>query len=107
MTPMYRVLAEVRYRIRRFLTFSEAAARAAGLEPQQHQLLLVLKALPASGRPTVGAVAERLGIKHNSAVDLVTRSVARGLVTRRAGTEDRREVALAITPAGQGVCCAA
>jgi DNA-binding MarR family transcriptional regulator len=97
----YRALAELRYRIRRFLAFSEAAARAAGIEPQQHQLLLVLKALRPGEPRTIALVAERLQIRHNSAVDLVTRSVQRGVVERRAGQSDRREVALRITPTGQ------
>jgi DNA-binding MarR family transcriptional regulator len=99
----YRALAELRYQIRRFLTFSEAAARAAGVEPQQHQLLLVLKALGPHERPTVRVVAQRLQIQHNSAVELVKRSVERGLVERRTGKEDRREASLRITPAGDRV----
>ncbi|HEY8038259.1 MAG TPA: hypothetical protein VIF15_00625, partial [Polyangiaceae bacterium] len=66
----YLALAELRYRIRCFLAFSEAAAREADIEPQQHQLLLVLKGLRPPERPTVRAVAERLLIQHNSAVEL-------------------------------------
>jgi len=99
----YRALAELRYQLRRFLTFSEAAARAAGVEPQQHQLLLVLKALRPHDRPTVGVVAERLQIQHNSAVELVQRSVERGFVERRTSHEDRREASLRITRAGEGL----
>ena len=99
----YEALADLRYQIRRFLTFSEAAARAAGVEPQQHQLLLVLKSLRPHERPTVGIVAERLQIQHNSAVELVKRSVERGLVERRTGTVDRREASLRITGAGERV----
>lgn len=97
----YRALAEMRYRIRSFLAFSEAAARAAGVEPQQHQLLLVLKGLKPSQKPTVRTVAQRLQIRHNSAVDLVKRSVERGLVERGTSNEDRREASLRITPAGE------
>jgi len=100
-TAHYRALAELRFRIRQFLAFSEAAARAADIEPQQHQLLLVLKALLPDEKPTVRIVAERLQIRHNSAVDLVRRSVERGLVERRTGKDDRREASLRITPAGQ------
>ena len=99
----YRALGELRYQIRRFLAFSEATAREAELEPQQHQLLLVLKALPPEVRPTVRVVAERLLIQHNSAVELVRRSAERGLVERRVGKEDRREACLHITPAGQRI----
>ena len=100
-TAHYRALAELRFQIRQFLAFSEAAARAAEIEPQQHQLLLVLKALLPDEKPTVRIVAERLQIRHNSAVDLVRRSVERGLVERRTGKTDRREACLRITPAGQ------
>lgn len=96
----YKALAEIRYQIRRFLAFSETAARAAEVEPQQHQLLLILKTL--EGRPTIRAVADRLKIQHHSAVELVKRSVERGLVERRTGA-DRREASLRITPAGHGV----
>jgi DNA-binding MarR family transcriptional regulator len=100
-TREYRALAELRYIVRRFLNFSEAAARDAKVEPQQHQLLLALKGMPPGGRPTVGAVAERLQLRHNSAVELTQRSIERGLVERRASETDRREVLLRITPRGE------
>lgn len=99
----YRALAELRYQLRRFLAFSERAAREAGVEPQQHQLLLVLKALGPGDRRTVGTVAERLLIQHNSAVELVRRSVERGLVERRTGKADRREAELHLTREGERV----
>lgn len=99
----YRALAEMRYRIRRFLNFSEAAARAASIEPQQHQLLLALRGLSPDQRPTIGAVAERLQIHHNSAVELTRRAVERGLIERRTSTSDRREAVLHITRHGETV----
>jgi DNA-binding MarR family transcriptional regulator len=95
----YGALAELRYQIRHFLAFSEAAALQVGLEPQQHQLLLILKALSPQ-RPTVRAIAERLHIKQNSAAELVRRSVERGVVDRQTGEHDRREVSLGITRRG-------
>jgi DNA-binding MarR family transcriptional regulator len=97
----YRALAELRYAVRRFLTFSEVAARAAHVEPQQHQLLLALKGMPPDERPTVGAVAERLQLQHNSAVELAQRSMERGLVERRSSPTDRREVLLHLTSRGE------
>ena len=97
----YRALAEARYRIRRFLNFSEANARAVGLEPQQHQLLLAIRGLPQDAQPTIGVLAERLQIHHNSAVELVNRSSARGLLQKRPGQRDRREVLLTITARGR------
>lgn len=98
----YRALADLRHQIRRFLNFSEGAARAAGVEPQQHQLLLALKAMMPE-RPTIRTIAERLQIQQNSAAELVKRSVERGLVKRTQGTEDRREASVGLTPAGERV----
>ena len=99
----YSSLAELRYQIRCFLSFSEQAARAAGLEPRQHQLMLSLKGLPPGKRPTIGEVAERLQIQHHSAVELVNRLSAAGYVRRQRGGNDRREVLLALTSKGEKV----
>jgi DNA-binding MarR family transcriptional regulator len=99
----YEALAELRYQIRRFLSFSEQAARAAGLEPRQHQLMLSLKGLPAKTRPTIGELAERLQIQHHSAVELVNRLSAAGYIKRARAGEDRREVLLSLTPKGEKV----
>src|SRR5437899_2387639 len=98
----YEALAELRYQIRRFLHFSEQAARAAGLEPQQHQLLLALRGLAASGQPSsIGALAELLQIQHHSAVELVDRLVDRGLVTRSRAPSDRRQVLIRLNAGGE------
>jgi DNA-binding MarR family transcriptional regulator len=99
----YRSLAELRHQIRRFLYFSEKAAKAAGLEPRQHQLLLALKGLPPGVRPRIGELAERLHIQHHSTVELVNRLANRGFVRRRRGGEDRREVLLSLTGKGERV----
>ena len=99
----YRSLAEFRYQIRRFLRFSEQAARQAGLEPQQHQLLLALKGLPEGAEPSIGELAERLQIRHHSVVELVDRLVERGYVKRRRGQADRRIVFVELTAAGDEV----
>jgi len=99
----YTSLAELRYQIRCFLSFSEQAARAAGLEPRQHQLMLSLKGLPQGARPTIGEVAERLQIQHHSAVELVNRLSNAGYVRRHRGGDDRREVLLTLTPRGEKV----
>src|SRR5438477_12131136 len=96
----YEALAELRYQIRRFLHFSEEAARAAGLEPRQHQLLLTLKGLPRDVRPRIGELAERLQIQHHSTVELVNRLASGGYVRRRREGPDRREVLLSLTAKG-------
>lgn len=97
----YRRLASMRYRIRRFIHFSEEAARAIGLEPQQHQLMLAIKGLPVGVRPTISAVSERLCLRHHSTVELVDRLEKQALVVRRHADEDRREVLLALTRRGE------
>ena len=98
--PNYRAMAEFRYQIRRFLRFSEHAAREAGLEPQQYQLLLAVKGLPDGERPRIGDIAERLQIQHHSTVELVDRLAKRSLVRRRRSDNDRREVLLELTQKG-------
>jgi DNA-binding MarR family transcriptional regulator len=99
--PNYRAMAEFRYQIRRFLRFSEHAAREAGLEPQQYQLMLAVKGLPDGEKPRIGDVAERLQIQHHSTVELVDRLSKRALVRRRRSENDRREVLLELTPKGE------
>lgn len=102
-THSYRSLAEFRLEIRRFLHFSEERAREHGLEPQQHQLLLAIRGLPVGLKPTVGELAGRMLIRHHSAVELIGRLAARGLVDRSPGQEDHREVIVTLTPAGEAV----
>lgn len=97
----YRALSELRYVVRKFLNFSAEAARAANAEPQQHQLLLAIKGLPSDLRPTIGVAAERLQLKHHSAVELTKRSIEQGLLERRANKSDGREVLLHVTPTGE------
>ena len=98
----YQSLAELRHQIRRFLHFSEKAARAAGLEPKQHQLMLSLKGLPQDVRPRIVELADRLQIQHHSAVELVNRLADGGYVERSRG-KDRREVLLSLTSKGERV----
>jgi DNA-binding MarR family transcriptional regulator len=98
LTPTdYERLAEFRYLLRQFLIFSEQAADRAGLTAQQHQVLLAIKGFGAVRPLTVGELAGRLGIKHHSAVGLVDRLLAKSLVRRQAGAQDRRQVMLRLT----------
>lgn len=99
----YQALAEFRFHIRRFLHFSEMAARAEGLEPQQHQMLLAIRALDEPGGPTVGRLAEYLLIRHHSAVGLADRLAGRQLVERARDRGDHRQVRIRLTPAGEAV----
>ncbi len=97
----YAALAEFRYQIRRFLHFSEKAARESGIEPQQYQLLLAVKGLPQDARARVGEIAERLQIQHHSTVELVDRMEKQGFVQRKRSPEDRREVLVSLTAKGE------
>ena len=99
----YQALAEFRYQLRCFLAFSEQAARAAGLEPQQHQLLLALKGFYEDKKVTIGDLAERLKIQHHSAVELVNRMSKRNLVQRDRDKQDQRRVLVTLTPYGEEV----
>lgn len=99
----YEALAAFRFQIRQFLHFSEEAARRAGLNPQHHQLLLALKGLPADVEPNVGELADRLHIRHHSAVELIERLVLKGLLRKQRGEDDRRRVLLEMTAQGERV----
>lgn len=97
----YQLLAEFRYLLARFLAFSTKAAHEAGLAPRQHQALLAIKGHPAGSRVTVGDLAQRLGIRHHSAVGLVNRLVDSGYLLRRTDSEDRRRAFIFLTPMGE------
>jgi DNA-binding MarR family transcriptional regulator len=94
-----RALAEFRHRIREFLHFSEQAARSAGVEPQQHQLMLAIKAMEPE-LASIGYLAERLLLRHHSAVGLVDRMERSGLVRRARPDADRRSAQVLLTPKG-------
>jgi DNA-binding MarR family transcriptional regulator len=96
----YARLAEFRYLLRRFVVFSEGAAADAKLTAQQHQALLAIKGFGASP-PTTGDLAERLCVKHHSAVGLVDRLVKKGLVRRDSNPADGRQVLLGLSPAAE------
>lgn len=96
-----RRLAEFRHHIRRFLHFSEEAAREKGIEPQQHQLMLAIKGLPPDMRPTLTALSHRLCLRHHSTVELVNRLVDRGAARRKPAADDRREMLVELTAHGE------
>jgi DNA-binding MarR family transcriptional regulator len=97
----YEAVAYCRSTIRRFLRDSEEAARAAGLTPQQHQLLLAVKGQPGREWACIGELAEALQIRHHAAVGLVDRCEAAGLVRRAPGLRDRRQVRVLLTGDGE------
>jgi DNA-binding MarR family transcriptional regulator len=99
--PDFKAMAELRYQIRRFLRFSENAARQAGIEPQQHQLLLAVRGLPDALKPTIGVLAERMQLQHHSTVELIDRLVERGFLVRLRSTDDKRHVLVKLTRDGE------
>jgi DNA-binding MarR family transcriptional regulator len=97
----YAALADFRYALRRFLAFSEAAARDKGLTAQQHQALLAIRG--AGQDQSIGDLAAKLMIRHHSAVELVDRLVKAGLVSRATSPENRRRVLVSLTPDAEAV----
>src|SRR5712691_2627608 len=95
----YQALAEMRYCIRKFVGEGDAVARAAGLEPQQYLLLLALRGLPEGEEATIRTLADRLALKHHSAVELIDRLEMHGYVRR--SRDDRRRVLVALLPRGE------
>ena len=98
---LLRTLAEFRYELRKFIHFSEQAAVDAGLQPQQHQLLLQVVGAPEGQALTIAFAAERLCLQHHSVVELVNRSEREGLLVRTADTVDRRRAILEVTRKGE------
>ncbi len=99
----FEALAAFRAGLRRFLRFSEEAARSAGLTPQQHQLLVAIRGHAGEEPPTIGELAEALQIRHHSAVELVDRVELRGYVSRATSPIDNRRVHVSLTRAGDTV----
>ena len=98
---LLQALAEFRFELRRFLQFSENAALEAGLNPQQHQLLLQVAGAAPHTAVTIAYAAARLGLKHNSVVELVDRSEREGLLERKADAADKRRAILHVTRKGK------
>lgn len=96
----YQTLGAFRYALRQFLRFSEEAARHSGVTPQQYLAMLAVRGFPGRDRITVSEFAERLQIRHHSAVGLIDRMVSQGLMVRQPGGDDRRQVFVALTPRG-------
>ena len=97
----FEALANFRYQLRRFLRFSEEAARGSGVTPLQYQLMLQIKGFPGREWATVTELAERLQAKHHGMVALVSRCEAAGLVRRNPSRADQRRVEVELTPEGE------
>lgn len=99
----YETLSSLRHALRRFLAFSQAAAREEGIPPQQHQALLAIKGFPGREEVSIGELAEWLHLKHHSAVGLVDRLARRQLVSRVPSRKDRRQVNVKLTARGEAL----
>ena len=97
----YEALAGFRFALREFLQFSEEAAKSMGLTPRQHQALLAILAFPGRDSATIGELATQLQIRPHSAVGLVDRLEAQGLVARETDRTDRRQVYVVLRPKGR------
>lgn len=87
--------------MRKFLNFSESAAREFGITPQQHQLLLAIMGFPQKDFATPRELSERLQITHHACVGLIDRCEQLGFVTRRKNPEDGRSVLVEVTQEGK------
>ena len=97
----FETLSEFRYRLRRFLRFSEQVTRKNGITPLQYLLLLHVKGFPGRNWATVGELAERLQAQHHGVVALISRCEKLGWVERRQGQSDRRAVEIHLTESGE------
>jgi DNA-binding MarR family transcriptional regulator len=101
--PRLAELAEFRYQLRTFLSFSESASEEFGIAAQQYQLLQVIGAVPDGQRASISYLAERMILRHNSMVELVDRAEKAGLVERKADTSDLRRSLVQLTPQGWAI----
>ena len=99
----FKALAAFRYELRKFLKFSEEAAKAQGVTPQQYQALLAIEGFSGRGEIRVGELAEQLQIVSHSAVGLVDRMEKRKLIKRNVSKQDKRFVSIGVTPLGRSL----
>jgi len=96
-----RTLAEFRYQLRRFLSFSETATEQRGIAAQQYQLIQVIAAVPEGQQASISYLADRMVLRHNSTVELVDRAERAGLVRREPDENDLRRSLVRLTPEGE------
>ena len=100
MIPRLAELAEFRYQVRTFLSFSESASDSCGIATQQYQLMQVIGSVPADRQASISYIAERMILRHNSTVELVDRAERAGLVKRKHDENDLRRSLVRLTPHG-------
>jgi DNA-binding MarR family transcriptional regulator len=101
--PDYAALLAFRVALRRFNRWTEDEARAAGVTPAQHQLLLCVRGFAGERGPTVGDIAELLLLRHHSTVELIDRAETAGLLARRPDEDDGRTLRIGLTSKGSRI----
>ena len=96
----YAKAADFRSALRRFLRTSEQAARAAGITPSQHLLLLQI-AGGTGGSATISGLVDRLSLTQSAVTELVQRAEQAGLVERTPCADDGRVTHLRLTADGE------
>ena len=100
---LLRSLAEFRFQMRKFLSFSEMASERSGIPAQQYQLIQVIAAIPEGQQASITYLAERMILRHNSTVELVDRAERAGLVYRESDPSDLRRSLVHLTADGQRI----
>jgi len=101
--PRLEELADFRYQLRTFLSFSESASESCGIAAQQYQLMQVIGAVPPERQASISYIADRMILRHNSTVELVDRAERAGLVERRHDEHDLRRSLVQLTPQGWAI----
>jgi len=96
-------LAEFRFRLRKFLSFSEAVCERAGIQTQQYQLMQVIAAAGDKEQTSISYLADRMVLRHNSTVELVDRAEKANLVARHSDAKDLRRSIVRMTPHGEAI----
>lgn len=96
----FETLSDFRYQLRCFIRFSEDLTNEFGVTNLQYLLLLHVKGFKKREWATVGELAERLQTQHHGVVALATRCEKLGLIYRKRGIADKREVEIHLTEDG-------
>jgi DNA-binding MarR family transcriptional regulator len=96
---LYRQAADFHAELRHFLRRREELARAHGLTPRQHLLLLQIAGADG-GSTRVSELVTRLALTQSAVTELVQRAEEAGLVRRARSPLDGRAIDLSLTPDG-------
>lgn len=100
---VFRLVADWRAALRDFMTASKDILRKHEVTSMQYQTLLAIRVSDEPEGLSMNGLAAYLGVRHNSAVGLVNRLEAHGLVFRARSQRDRRVAHLRLTDEGDTV----